>query len=655
MKVLRFLYLAACFAFCLSAGAQRQAWLPVTPQDLAVRDVPGNPGAPAIQLYYSQYINDRDENNEGEYIYNRIKVLNEKGTRYADVEIRLPEGFTLSDLKARTIHPDGKIIDFLGKPFDKIVAKGKGFKDLAKTFTLPEVTVGSILEYRYKLDYPANTLPAHEWIVQRELYTVKEEFGIRSYTGPIKGIDGPVGLILFQTLPRNAKVQKKGEGFELEIENVPAFEGEAYMPPRATYLYHVTMAYGGREMTSSEKFWRDAGMRWNDEAERFIGDYREIRSAAEAVTGDEPDQEKKLRKLYDCAQKVRNLTYERERTEVELRAENLKPNQNAGEVLNRGYGNRIDITRFFVALARAAGFNAFILKISDRSERFFDPNLLYADQLDTEIALVSLNGKNVDLDPGTRLCPYGLLRWMRTSTRALQLDKKGGAFVEVPMAPYNSAMVTRTVKAALDDQGTLKGDLFVQFDGSEALERRLRALAMDEAGRTKMLEDEVREWLPHGAQAKLTAARGWESTGEPLAASFAITVPSYASIAGKRMLVAGQLFQAQQAEAFKPQERRFPVYFPYAFAEDDKINIQVPAGFSMESVPQQQAANIGFAGYQCVSRFENGELSTTRVLKVNGIFFRTEQYPQLRDFFNKVQAGDEQQAVMQGRSIHAQN
>src|SRR5579864_5270133 len=178
MKVLRFLYLAACFAFCLSAGAQRQAWLPVTPQDLAVRDVPGNPGAPAIQLYYSQYINDRDENNEGEYIYNRIKVLNEKGTRYADVEIRLPEGFTLSDLKARTIHPDGKIIDFLGKPFDKIVAKGKGFKDLAKTFTLPEVTVGSILEYRYKLDYPANTLPAHEWIVQRELYTVKEEFGI---------------------------------------------------------------------------------------------------------------------------------------------------------------------------------------------------------------------------------------------------------------------------------------------------------------------------------------------------------------------------------------------------------------------------------------------------------------------------------------------
>jgi Domain of Unknown Function with PDB structure (DUF3857) len=652
-KLRRFVF-AASVLLPVAFFGQKQAWLPITPQDLAVREVPGNPGAAAIQLYYSQDINDHDADIEGEYIYHRIKVLNEKGTKYADVEIRLPPEFTLADLKARTIHPDGKIIDFTGKPFDKVIAKGKGFKYLAKTLTLPDVTVGSILDYRYKLNYPANVLPAHEWIAQHDLYTVKEDFRIHSYTGAILGVEGGVGLSLFQNLPKNAKVQRKGEGFELQLENIPAFDEEAYMPPRENYIYHVTMAYGGREMTSTDRFWQEAGLRWNDEAEGFIGGYKEMKNAAAEAAGSETDSEKRLRRLYARAQQIRNLTYERERTQEEDKRENLKPNQNVMDVLGRAYGNRIDVTRFFVALARAGGFKASIVRSGNRSERIFDRGLLHSDQLDTEIALVRLNGNDIYLDPGTRFCPFGLLRWVRTSTKGLKLDKKGGTFVDVPMASYQMALVRRSADLSLEADGTLEGEITVQFNGSEALERRLEALDTDEAGKKKGLEDEVKEWLPHGADAKLTSAQGWESSDDPLDARFAITVPSYGTLAGKRLLVAGYLFQAKERDAFKQQERKFPVYFPFAFEEDDSVNIRVPAGFTLESAPQPQSANIGFAGYQSANRFQGSELLTQRVLKVNGIFFRPEQYAEVRGFFNTVRAGDEQQAVLQGGSIHAQ-
>ncbi|HEY6307604.1 MAG TPA: DUF3857 domain-containing protein [Candidatus Angelobacter sp.] len=654
MPKLRGFVFAAGVLLPVALYGQKQAWLPVTPQDLAVREVPGNPGAPAIQLYYSQDINDHDANNEGEYIYHRIKVLNEKGTKYGDVEIRLPSDFTLADLKARTIHPDGKIIDFTGKPFDKVIAKGKGFKYLAKTLTLPDVTVGSILEYRYKLNYPANVLPAHEWIAQHDLYTLKEDFRIHSYTGVIRGVEGGVGLSLFQNLPKNAKVQRKGEGFELQLENVPAFDEEAYMPPRENYVYHVTMAYGGREMTSSDKFWQEAGLRWNDEAEGFIGDYKEMKNAAAEAAGSETDSEKRLRRLYARAEQIRNLTYERARTEEEDKRENLKPNQNVMDVLGRGYGNRIDVTRFFVALARAGGFEASVVRSGNRSERIFDRGLLYSDQLDTEIALVRLNGNDIYLDPGTRFCPFGLLRWVRTSTKGLKLDKKGGTFVDVPMATYQMALIRRSADLSLEADGTLQGEITVQFNGSEALERRLEALDTDEAGKRKSLEDEVKEWLPHGADTKLKSAQGWEVSDDPLQARFTIAVPSYGTLAGKRLLVAGYLFQTKQRDAFKQQERKFPVYFPFAFEEDDTVNIKVPAGFTLESVPPPQNANIGFAGYQSASQFEGSQLLTQRVLKVNGIFFRPEQYAEVRGFFNTVRAGDEQQAVLQGGSVHAQ-
>jgi hypothetical protein len=46
-------------------------------------------------------------------------------------------------------------------------------------------------------------------------------------------------------------------------------------------------------------------------------------------------------------------------------------------------------------------------------------------------------------------------------------------------------------------------------------------------------------------------------------------------------------------------------------------------------------------------------LFTHRLLQVNGIFFRVESYPEVRDFFLKVQAGDEQRAVLRAGEVAA--
>ncbi|HMF92428.1 MAG TPA: DUF3857 domain-containing protein [Candidatus Angelobacter sp.] len=638
--------LGVLWLICLPAWGQKQAWLPVTQQDWDIQAVPGNPGAPAILLYYAQHINDDEPNNEGEYIYQRIKVLSEKGKRYGDVEIRLSPGFALADLKARTIHPDGRIVEFAAKPYEKVIARGKGFRYLAKTFTMPEVMVGSILEYRYRLSYPPDELPIHEWLVQHELYTVKEEFSIRKYTGAIRGIEGPVSLALFKDLPRDAEVEEKGDGFSLQMAHVPAFEAEPYMPPLENFIYRVTMAYGGRELSSTEKFWQEAGRRWYDETERFIGDAKSVREAAAAAVGQEVDRERKLRKLYARAQQVRNLSFERERSEEERKRENLKINQNAADVLERGYGTHTDINRLFLGLARAAGFEASLLRAGNRSRRIFDRNVLNTVQLDGEIVAVKLSATTIYLDPGTRFCPFGLLRWFRTSTKALKLDRKGGTFLDIPGAAYYQAVISRAGDMTLEGDGTLHGDLTVRYDGAEALERRLEALETDEAGKSKALEDDVVEWLPPSAAVQLVTSQGWEDSAVPLEARFRIAVRGYASLAGQRLLAPVYPFATQQKEAFRQQERKFPVYFPFAFAEEDHFRLRVPEGTALESLPQQQSASIGYAAYSRTSRLDGRQVTTERVLKVNGIYFPPKQYAEIKAFFGKVQSGDEQPMVL---------
>jgi hypothetical protein len=519
---------------------------------------------------------------------------------------------------------------------------------------MPEVNVGSIIEYKYHIDWPW-IITNNSWTIQHELYTVKESFRMKPYSGGLVGFEnGYQVAALYSHMPNSIKPVQKSGGYELDVENMPAFESEGYMPPEDDLKPQMRFFYISTRNSTTEKFWLDLGRKWNDDVERFVGNRKEIGQASAQAIGNETDPEQKLRKLYARVQQVRNLTYERERTEVELKKEKLKLNQNAGDVLARGTGDREDITRFFVALARAAGFDASIVRVSDRKTKFFDKGLLSEQQLETEIAVVSLAGKEIYLDPGTKFCSYGYLRWIRTSTQGLKLDKKGGVFVTVPSATYDKATTRRNAEMALDRSGNLTGTITVKFEGGEALEHRLDELATDDAGKKKDLEDELQGWLPTGAIIKMTKSEGWETSDGPLTATFSVDMPGYASEAGKRFLVPAYLFQAKQMDAFKHVDRKYPVYFPYAFGEVDRVDIKLPEGYTLENTPQAQTARLGYAGYQNLAQFDGKQLVTQRILQVNGIFFRLEQYPEVKDFFGKVQAGDEQQAVLIGGSTSAQ-
>lgn len=652
MNPTRLCLLLALFAvFVVPARAQKEDWQPITQRDLEMKQVPGNPGADAVQLYYADFINDQEET---EFFYVRIKVLNEKGKSHADVELIVPPEGSISGLKARTIQPDGRITEFTGKPFQKTVIKMRGVKVLAKAFTMPEVNVGSIIEYKYKIEWPWIIID-NSWTIQHELYTVKESFRMKPYSGGLEGFEnGYQVAALYSHMPNNIKPVQKSGGYELDVDSMPAFESEGYMPPEEDIKPQMRFFYISTASSTPDKFWQDAGRKWNDEAEHFIGNRKEISQAAAEAIGNETGPEQKLRKLYLRAQQIRNLTYERERTEQEQKKEKLKLNQNVGDVLARGAGYRDEITRLFVALARSAGFEASIVRVSDRQNKFFDKGLLSKRQLDSEIAVVNQAGKDIFLDPGTKFCPYGYLRWIRTSTMGIKLDKKGGVFVTAPAASYDKATTRRNAEMALDRRGNLTGTITVKFEGGEALEHRLDELDTDEAGKKKDLEDELQGWLPTGAIAKLTKSEGWDTSEGPLTAIFSVDMPGYASAAGKRFLLPAYLFQAKQMDAFKHVDRKYPVYFPYAFGEVDRVNIKLPDGYTLENAPQAQTARLGYAGYQNLAQFDGKQLVTQRILQVNGIFFKLDLYPEVKDFFGKVQAGDEQQAVLIGGSINAQ-
>jgi hypothetical protein len=652
----KYSYLLGVWLFLLpwTCFGQSQDWLEITAQDREIKEVPGEPGASAIQLFFADY---RDDDVRYQFFYHRIKILTEEGKKYANVEIPISPRYHFDGIKARTIHPDGSIVEFTGKPFEKVRAKTRDVKLLAQTLTMPDVTVGSIIEYKYRYSWESLTFDS-SWSVQHDLFTVKEHFWLKGHSKQLqtKGYLLGVGTRLAYVVYGNVTPphRTKTGAIELEEENEPAFKNEEYAPPAWDLQPIIRFFYGGDELISADAFWQEFGRTHFDESERFIGNRDSIRTAASAAVAGESEPEKKLHKLYSRAQATRNLSFERRRSKLEDKKEELKPNENAGDVLDRGYGTHNDITRLFVALARAAGFDAQIVRAPNRKEFFFKPNYLVASQLASELAVVKLNGNEVFLDPGTEFCPFGLVRWIHTSDKGLRLDKSGGTFVVIPPATSDKSQLRRIAKAELGADGTLKGSLDVEIRGNGALERRLSALQEDDAGRRKALEEEAKEWLPEGAIATVDSMEGWESTEEPLQVRYKIEVPSFASLAGKRLLIPAALFRTtKQKVAFQHKDRKYPVYFPFAYNEMDNVILHVPDGYAAESVPVAQDVKLPSTRFVTARSFANNQFVSKRALVVNGIIFRLSEYPELKGFFDKVQGADEEQLVLQNVAVSA--
>jgi len=129
-------WVAAWMLVVVSSGVRARSqtsFAPPTPEELSMTSLEGFPGAAAVVL-------DREEITKDDlhvvFHYERIKILTKEGEKYANVELPFVstsddygsfggDNKSLEQITGRTIHPDGTIIPFTGKPYLKVIEKDK--------------------------------------------------------------------------------------------------------------------------------------------------------------------------------------------------------------------------------------------------------------------------------------------------------------------------------------------------------------------------------------------------------------------------------------------------------------------------------------------------------------------------------------------------
>ncbi len=639
----------------LTPSASAIGFQPVSQDELKLTAEPKAPGAPAIILFREV---DRDDRglNAHEDVYVRVKILTEEGRKYADVEIPFfkDEG-TVVNLHARTIKPDGTIVEFSGKAFDKMIVKARGVKYMAKTFTLPDVQVGCILEYYYTTDLSERWIVASHWILSNELFTRNAKFSLKPYTSDYS----PVYLRWnWNRLPAGTAqpTEAPNHVISLQASDIPSFQTEDYMPPANEMKSRVDFIYSDDPFEKEPSvYWKKVGKKKNSQLESFIGKHSAMEQAVSQIVSPGDSPEEKLRKIYARVQQIRNTSYEQEKTDQEQKRNKEKAPENVENIWKKQYADGFQLTWLFLALARAAGFEASGLWVSDRANYFFVPQTMDGRRLDANVVVVKLNGKDLFFDPGAAFIPFGMLPWSETGVKGLKLDKDGGTWIETPVPASADSMIRRNADLKLTETGDLEGKVIVTYSGLEAWLRRLDERLVDDVDRKKYLEDDLKEAIPIACDVELTNVPDWKSSSSNFVAEFSVKIPGWVSGAGKRALMPVGLFSAPEKRLFDHSDRVHPIYFEFPFQRSDDISINLPLGWQISTVPQPRSIDAKAITYNADAKNDKGTLHLSRALNVDVVLLPTENYGTLRKIFQTVRTADEQQVMLQPGATTASN
>lgn len=632
-------------AFPAFLSAQFQA---PSKDELEMTSDPKAPGADAVYLYREEKT---DDNLHYHSYYIRIKVLSEKGKELATV--RTPyerRGFKVTDIQGRTIHRDGTVIPLTAKPSDLTDIKTKDFQVNTMVFTLPNVEVGSILEYRLQIRYDDNSVSSPTWQIQQPYFVHKAHYQFEpsrdlAYITDSRG-DLANNLMYALILDDRSKMKHDiGGHFSLDVDDVPAIPTDDWMPPLNTINWRAEFYYS--PYPTGAEFWRNEGKRWVKETDRFADPDKSLKSAVAELVSPGDSDEQKARKLYAAVVKLDNTDFTRQKSSAERKTEKLKAIKNADDVWTQKSGSSDDLALLYVALARAAGLHVYPMQVVNRDRAVFDPSYLTLSQLDDYIAVVVLNGKDVYLDPGQSMCPFGLLHWKHTFASGLRLSDNGPVAGTTPMGSYTSTAFDRVADLQIDDSGAVKGTVRFILTGQEALHWRQLSIQNDETEVKKQFNEAIRGNMPDGVQADFNHFVALSDYNSNLVAMVDVS-GNVGTATGKHFFMPGLFFEARARHPFVAQDKRTTlVDVHYPRMESDQVTYHLPAGFAVETVPQ--AADISWpshAVFKVKTSVSGNDVMVVRTVAFNFSVLPSKDYGDLHDFYQKVATADQEQLVL---------
>ncbi len=519
-------------------------------------------------------------------------------------------------------------------------------------FTLPALTPGAVIEYRYTV-HSKGARYLHGWDFQSEEPTLWSEFraDIPSVLQYVLVQQELQTLVVNESQPSSWPPTMLGfqtaRSYNLRImnhrwamRNIPALREESHMTTADDYRARI-------HFQLARVAWPESPMQeymttWEKLAEELMTEpsfggeierHKILREQAQTLTAGLTDPEQKLRAIYDY---VRTTIVWNDKRGVYVDAALDKVYQ-----ARRGDGPGIAL--MLTGMLRAAGLEAHPVLISTRDNGKVIDLYPLLSQFNHVLAYAKIGTKEYLLDATDPLRPYNMLPTAALNQVGWLVEKNKPRWVNITSpGSYHSQTA---VFAQLSAEGAITGRFEALEGGYSGLFNR-RTLHDG-----KKEEDYIQEgWLKQltGAQLDSFAITQRDSIAAPLLTKAHFSSTDHAQVSGDNIYFMPMLFARREENPFKRPVRTFPVDFAYTRKMMYSANIILPPGYVVQELPRNLVLEIPGEGVQfrrsCTLDGNTLQFSTqTHIRKVR---FTPGEYTALRELFDRIVAAHAEQVVL---------
>ena len=240
-------------------------------------------------------------------------------------------------------------------------------------------------------------------------------------------------------------------------------------------------------------------------------------------------------------------------------------------------GNTAEINLILIAMLREAGIDVNPILLSTRSNGIaFFPNrssynyVIAGVQSGDRLLLLDATDKNAGVD----IMPFRALNWFGRMVR------KDGSSDDVELVPKNLSKNVVNIMATIGADGVLKG--MVREQHFDYFAYMYRALYGD-LNQEKYLEKLEKKYT--GIQIESYKVANAKDMAKPVVEDYNFTHEAIVERIGDKIYVDPMLFFAQTENPFKQEKREYPIDFSFPNQEKYMINLTIPDGYVVESVP----------------------------------------------------------------------
>lgn len=640
----------AAAGWALPASAGVPDWL----RQAAAETLPKYPGdTPAVVLLDERVTTVKDNGEVATVRRRAYKILRPEGRKRAVAGVYFDSDTKLTFLKGWSISPQGREYEIKEKDaMETGVSSDALYQDVRyKLLTIPGAEPGSVVGYEYEQKERPYVFQETFWF-QDDIPVHRARFSLAL----------PAGWEYQEHWTNHAPQAPAGgsSSWTWELTDLPEVESEPSMPAWRSLAAHLAVSYFPRDAGLRGKSfasWRDLGAWYAKLASDRRGSTPEMRKKVLELTAGSPSRLEEIRALASFVQ--HDVRY----VAIELGIGGHQPHF-AGDVFTHRYGDCKDKATLLAAMLHEVGVDSYYVLVQTQrgvvtpdSPGLTFNHAILAIRLPQDVssgAFASIwedpkLGRLLFFDPTSELTPLGSLPSEEQENRVLLVTEDGGVLVKVPLLAPETNRLLRTAKLVLDAGGGLSGEVREVRSGDHAEERRARLLRVPTAQRSKVLEDFLGDFLS-GFSLLSSDVENLESFDRDLGLRYSFRAQNYAQSAGDLLLVRPRVLGEKGSNVLEVKDRKYPVEFDAASLESDTYEITLPDGYEVDELPPPTALDAGFAEYHSRVELAGKVLRYQRELRIKQVLVPTDRLPELKKFYRRVAADENQTAVLK----HAQ-